>query len=414
MKYFYRLTLFLVSLFLPVVALFNEKIKKFISGRDGLIEKLKKFRSENKGNLVWFHVASLGEYEQAKPLISLQKRRHPGDLIVVSFFSPSGYEPAIKKRQENIDFITYLPLDRESWAEKFLSILNPSLAFFVKYDLWYSYISILKERRIPVFLVCALFRPEQRYFRANGFFRKILLQMDHIFTQDEGSIKLLESVGFGKSTQAGDTRFERVWGNSQSPKSFLEIASWLGEKETIVLGSVWDEDMEVLLPIINSHPELRWIIAPHDLNPETMRKWAKRIRLRSDFYTSGGLNSAPQVLFLDTIGMLASIYQYAKIAYVGGAFGSGLHNILEPIGFGIPVIFGKVKRASKFPEAKLSVQQGCGFQIANVAELHLVFESLEDPDKYAEASSSATNWVMENLGASEIILDKIEQIKGTS
>lgn len=411
MKYFYRLAMFLVSLLLPLLAIFDGKLNRFVSGRKHLFERLNTFRRKSKGKLYWFHVASLGEYEQAKPLISICKEKYPESFVTVSFFSPSGYEPTIKKPQKDVDFITYLPLDRKRWAEKFIQLLNPDVVFFVKYDLWFEHISALKARGIPIYLVCALFRADQQYFASDGFFRKILFQMDHIFTQNQESVHLLQSIGYNMATKVGDTRFERVWENAQSPKSFPQIASWLGERETVVLGSVWEEDMEILYPIINSNPEYRWIIAPHDLNGETMRKWAKRIHLQSDFYTSGGLNNAPKVLFLDTIGMLSSVYQFAKIAYVGGAFGSGLHNILEPIGFGVPVIFGKVKYASKFPEAKLSINNGCGFQVENIKELTFVFDELENGIKYKEASMAAENWVKDNLGASSKIFSKIEQIR---
>ena len=396
---------------MPLLAVFDAKVNRFVLGRKDLIDRLKAFRIKNSGQLFWFHVASLGEYEQAKPLISLCKEKYPDSLVAVSFFSPSGYEPTIKKDQKDVDFISYLPLDRKKWANEFVGLLDPEIAFFVKYDLWFEHVSALKARNIPTYLVCALFRPNQQYFTSSGFFRKILLQMDHVFTQDQESIELLESIGYDQATKAGDTRFERVWENAQSPKLFPQIANWLGKRDTIVLGSVWEEDMEILFPLINSHPDYRWIIAPHDLNRETMRKWAKRIHLQSDFYTSGGLNNAPKVLFLDTIGMLSSVYQFAKIAYVGGAFGSGLHNILEPIGFGLPVIFGKVRHASKFPEAKLSISNGCGFQVENIAELRSVFESLKSDEKYQETSTAAANWVKDNLGASRKIFEKIDQIR---
>lgn len=410
MKFLYRIGLLVVSMLLPVLALFNAKMGRFLSGRKGLIERLKIYKSINPDQPIWFHVASLGEYEQAKPVISEIKKRNPRAQIVLSFFSPSGYEPAAKKKQPNIDYITYLPLDVKSDAQEFVHILDPRQAFFVKYDLWFEHIEALKNQAVPIFLIAALFRPKQSYFKSDGFFRKILFKLDHIFTQNEASLTLLSEITYTAATVTGDTRFDRVAQNALSPQKFQQLETWIGEREAIVLGSVWEEDMALLIPLMNRNPSYRWIIAPHDLNQEKMREWARKLKLRSAFYTKAGWNESPNVLFLDTIGMLSSIYQYAKIAYVGGGFGSGLHNILEPIGFKVPVIFGKVRLESKFPEAKVSQEKGCGFEVANTGQLSQVFEELTEEVNYNAARESAKVWLEENLGASEKICDQIELI----
>ena len=408
----YRLFFWVLPALLGFSALFSKKIKNFLSGRANIFSSIKKFRENNPGKLVWFHVASLGEYEQAKPLIARWKERFPEDLIAVSFFSPSGYEPAIKKPQANVDFVTYLPLDRKSWAEKFVSLLNPDYSFFVKYDLWNHHVQALKKRKKPVYLISASFRPEQIYFSLFGdFFKNPLFQMDWIFTQNDRSVALLQTIGFSKASKVGDTRFDRVAATAADPKPLEDIKSWIGERPTVVVGSAWQEDMNLLIPLINSNPGYRWIIAPHDLNPEPMDRWAAHLTTSSQKYSKWSPKDSNTILFIDNIGMLSSLYQFAKVAYVGGAFGKGLHNILEPLGFGVPVIFGKVKKSGKFPEAAQSQLEGCGFEVKTAEDLRQVFENLEKEDFYQEATDSAKNWVNLNLGAADRIVSFIHSQK---
>lgn len=410
MNWFYRFGLFVLSLLLPVAGIFNTKVRYFLQGRKSVFQKLFEFRKSNIGPLGWFHVASLGEYEQARPVIAELKTSRPDLMIAVSFFSPSGYDNVIKKPQSNVDFITYLPLDRKSFAVRFVEILKPELAFFVKYDLWPQHILALKSAKIPIFLVSASFRPDHIYFRNNGFFRKILFKLDYIFTQNQQSIDLLKSIGFENAEIAGDTRFDRVMATASSPKEFPEIKKWVGEKPAVVVGSAWEEDMRILIPLINSRPEYRWIIAPHDLNPLPMKVWADSISLKSSRYSQWDQTSPVDVLFIDNIGMLSSLFQFARVAYVGGAFGKGLHNILEPIGFGIPVIFGKLRKAEKFPEAAQSQREGCGFEVENEKELKVVFKRLEQEDFYLKCAESAQFWVKSNLGAAKKIIEKVNKL----
>ncbi len=410
MNWLYRFGLFVLSVLLPVAGIFNPKVRHFFQGRKSVFQKLTEFRKSNIGSLAWFHVASLGEYEQARPVIAELKKSRPELMIAVSFFSPSGYDNVIKKPQANVDFITYLPLDRRSNAVRFVEVLKPELVFFVKYDLWPQHILALKSANIPVFLVSASFRPDHIYFRRKGFFRKILSRLDYIFTQNQQSIDLLKSIGFEKAEIAGDTRFDRVMATASSPKEFPEIKKWVGEKPTVVVGSAWEEDMQILIPLINSRPEYRWIIAPHDLNPQPIKAWADSISLKSCRYSQWDQASPIEVLFIDNIGMLSSLFQFAKVAYVGGAFGKGLHNILEPIGFGIPVIFGKLRKPEKFPEAAQSQREGCGFEVENEAGLKAVFERLEQEDFYRKSAESAQFWVKSNLGAAEKIIEKVNKL----
>jgi 3-deoxy-D-manno-octulosonic-acid transferase len=411
MNLFYRLFFFLIPGILRLAAPFSAKLNHFLEGRKSGSAKVRNFRDSHPGKLVWFHVASLGEYEQARPVISTLKIQRPDLGIVVTFFSPSGYDNVSKKPQPNVDFISYLPLDRKSWAEEFIGILKPDLTFFVKYDLWYHHIQAVKKQGKPIFLISASLREDHSFFGVfGGFFRQNLQAMDWIFTQNRKSIELLTSIGYTRCSVAGDTRFDRVAATAQAPKELPQIQAWIGGRPTVVVGSAWEEDMHLLIPLINSRPDYRWIIAPHDLSPGPMDGWITRINLRSAKLSAWASGDSNEVLFIDNIGMLSSLYQFARVAYVGGAFGKGLHNILEPIGFSVPVIFGRVKKASKFPEAEQSEREECGFSVSDEKALFAVFERLEAPEFYNKAVDSAQKWVKSNLGAADRIVEKVTQI----
>ncbi|MEP0711084.1 glycosyltransferase N-terminal domain-containing protein [Algoriphagus sp.] len=410
MKLIYRVGIFLARLLLLLAGLFIPKIRHFSSGRKNLFQRLEEFRLKYPGKLAWFHVASLGEYEQARPVIAELKRVHPDYLIAVSFFSPSGYDHVTKKPQPQVDFITYLPLDSKRQADRFVKSLTPSIAFFVKYDLWYHHIRAVKASQIPLFLFSASFRSEQIYFKSDGFFRNILFQFDHIFTQNETTLELLRSINYQQVSIAGDTRFDRVAETARNYKEYPDLARWLGDKPVVVAGSVWQEDMELLIPLMNSHPDYRWIIAPHDLSPEPMKRWTEQLKLKSTRFSQWDSDDSPDVIFIDNIGMLSSLYQFARVAYVGGAFGKGLHNILEPIGFGIPVIFGKLEKVAKFPESAVSQERGCSFEVKDADSLKLVFMKLEQPVVYEQSAAAARSWVEVNIGAAERIINKVEEL----
>lgn len=411
MSLLYRVFLFSASGILNFLRPFSSKINHFLDGRKFLFPKLVKFRDSYSGELAWFHAASLGEYEQSRPVIAALKSKRPELKIVLSFFSPSGYDHVIKKNQPHVDFITYIPLDRKSWAERFVGILRPELTFFVKYDLWFHHIQALKKRGNPIFLISASLREDHSFFGMFGsFFRHNLTAMDWIFTQNEKSLTLLKSIGFSHASLAGDTRFDRVAATASAPRELPEIKNWVGQRSAIVVGSAWEEDMRLLIPLINSRPAYRWIIAPHDLDSEPMDRWISEIQLQSRKFSCWNPSDDNDVLLIDNIGMLSSLYQFAKISYVGGGFGKGLHNILEPLGFGVPVIFGKVANVSKFPEARQSVTEGCGFEIDDVQSLAEIFEKLEQRDFYLKSVESAQNWVKSNLGAADRIVEKVAQL----
>lgn len=408
MNYVYFLFFEFLSGILPLIGKFSPRIKHFLEGRRNLFNSLHDFRKKYPESLVWIHVASLGEYEQARPLIQVLKSKLPDYKIAVSFFSPSGFEHVIKKPQPEVDFITYLPLDRKSQAERFVDMLKPGMAIFVKYDLWYHHIQALHQKTIPIYLIAASFRKTQLYFSwYGGFFRGILSKINWVYTQNQESVTLLGKIGIHQVSLAGDTRFDRVVATASAPRSFDDIKTWISGQATVVVGSAWEEDMELLIPLINSGLVDRWIIAPHDLNPQSMDHWANRIQVPSKKYSEWKPEFKNQVLFIDNIGMLSSLYQFARVAYVGGAFGKGLHNILEPLGFGVPVIFGKVRKESKFPEAIQAQKEGCGFSVKDTDDLRTVFQVLEHEESYEKAVDSAKNWVNSNLGAANAIVDSI-------
>jgi 3-deoxy-D-manno-octulosonic-acid transferase len=408
MKYAYFIFLEIVANLLPIGRIFSPRLKQFLDGRRNLFDRIQEFRKINSASLLWIHVASLGEYEQARPLFPVLKSNFPNYKIAISFFSPSGFDHVIKKPQPHVDFITYLPLDRKSHAEKFVDLLKPDFAIFVKYDLWYHHVQALYNRNIQTYLIAASFRKDQPYFSWYGsFFRNILSKVDWIFTQNQESVTLLSQIGIHQASLAGDTRFDRVAFTASAPRPLDDIKTWISGRPTLVVGSAWEEDMRLLIPIINSGLDYRWIIAPHDLNPEHINHWANQIQLSSKKYSEWKPQDGNQVLFIDNIGMLSSLYQFARIAYVGGAFGKGLHNILEPLGFGIPVIFGKVKSENKFPEAKQAQLEGCGFSVIDIDQVKAIFTELDSKESYQKAADSAKSWVNSNLGAAERIVASI-------
>ena len=400
MNAMYTLFMELSTRILPILGVFVPKIRHFLAQRKDLFASLRDFRAAHPGPLTWFHVASLGEYEQAKPVIAALKAKEPETWVVVSFFSPSGYEPTSKRPQAEVDYITYLPLDRKSWAERFVGILQPSQSIFVKYDLWFHHLQALKKRAIPTYLIAASFRPDQSYFTwYGGFFRRMLAQMDWIFTQNDASIQLLASLKITKASLTGDTRFDRVVATAAQPLDLPGIKNWIQGRPTVVIGSAWEEDMNLLIPLIQSKPDWLWIIAPHAIDAAVIDRWVTTLGVPSQKYSKWKEEQSHRILFIDNIGMLSSLYQFAHFAYVGGGFGKGLHNILEPLGFGVPVIFGKPIRASKFPEAAQSQAEGCGFAVANAKELQEVVAKLEQPEFYSQSVVAAQHWVKANLGA---------------
>lgn len=363
--FIYNILINLTGFLLKIIALFNKKIKLFVEGREHVFNKLVK--EIHKGDqVIWFHTASLGEFEQGLPVIEQTKKEFPQHKILVTFFSPSGYE--VKKNTKSAHLITYLPLDTKKNVIRFLNITNPVLAIFVKYEFWPNYLNELRKRDINTLLISAIFREKQVFFKFYGaFMRKSLKTFNHFFVQENHSKELLQSIGFYNVTVSGDTRFDRVSEILERDNSLSFVEDFKQGKLCVVAGSTWPEDEKLLADYINSHSKgEKFIIAPHNIKTDHIETLKKSILARTVLFSQkeGKNLSEYTVLIIDTIGILTKIYSYANVAYVGGGMGtSGLHNTLEPAVFGIPVIIGK--NYSNFKEACELIELGGILSIYN-------------------------------------------------
>ncbi|RKE91912.1 3-deoxy-D-manno-octulosonic-acid transferase [Ichthyenterobacterium magnum] len=373
----YTIGIYITSFFLKIIALFNDKIKLGIDGRKQTFKVL-------EGNLTpkdktfWFHCASLGEYEQGLPVFEILRERHKTHKIVLSFFSPSGFE--IRKNSPIADVVVYLPLDTKKNAKRFLDLVHPDLVIFVKYDFWPNFLTELKHRKHRAILISAAFRKNQPFFKWYGFkMREKLFAFEHIFVQNEQSKQLLSSINFLEVTVSGDTRFDRVSNQLQQNNTLDFVSEFKAGQLCIVIGSSWPEDEELLINFINSTSikNVKYIFAPHNIKENQIKNLSSQLKLSTILYSEkeGKDLSNYNVFIIDTIGLLSKIYAAADIAYVGGAMGlTGLHNILEPAIFGIPIIIGK--NYSKFPEASDMIKNGGVVSVKNNSELNNELENL--------------------------------------
>ncbi|MBA4323464.1 MAG: 3-deoxy-D-manno-octulosonic acid transferase, partial [Odoribacter sp.] len=337
----------------------NHKASLWVAGRRDWSSKLKANIGSSE-NTIWFHCASLGEFEQGRPVMEMLKEKAPGTKIVLSFFSPSGYE--IRKNYRVADFVCYLPADTPGNASEFISIIKPSLAIFVKYEFWNNYITELSKRNIPLYLVSGIFRADQHFFRwYGGFFRKILKKFAHIFVQDTRSADLLKGIGIEDITVAGDTRFDRVNQIAATASGLPVIEKFRGEEKLFLAGSSWKPDEEIIAGVINLNPGMmKWVLAPHEIGKSNIDRLVKLFHTEVVRYSEFKDESAEaRVLIIDNIGTLSSAYRYADIAAVGGGFGKGIHNILEPACWGTPVLFGP--NYNGFKEAADLISSGGAF-----------------------------------------------------
>jgi 3-deoxy-D-manno-octulosonic-acid transferase len=392
-------SLYNISIWFYVVAvyfasLFNSKARLWVKGRKSIFKKLEQTLN-NTENIVWFHCASLGEFEQGKPIIQAYKAKYPTHKILLTFFSPSGYE--IRKNTPLADFVCYLPADTKSNAKKFISIVNPIKVIFIKYEFWFNYMAELKKQNISFYSVSAIFRDGQAFFKYKWWAEQ-LKNVTHFFVQDKNSAELLKSIGFNNTTISGDSRFDSVLANSKNPVKMPLIETFSKSKPTIICGSTWPKDEILLVQYIKDHPENNYIIAPHELqNISALQKQTNAL-LFSETDNTDISNS--NVLIIDSIGILSNIYQYANIAYIGGGFGAGIHNVLEAVAFGLPVIFGP--NYQKFNEAKELINQKGAISISNYTELTSAIDCFSTFNK-----SIAINYIKENSGATTKILDSI-------
>ncbi|HKR03364.1 MAG TPA: glycosyltransferase N-terminal domain-containing protein [Bacteroidia bacterium] len=391
------------------VSFFNEKAKKWVEGRKNIFQTIQNSFGGKNEKRIWFHCASLGEFEQGKPIIESIKKNYTEFKIVVSFFSPSGFEA--RKNDPVADYVFYLPLDGPRNAKKFLDMVQPTMVFFVKYDFWHFYIREMKKRKIPLYFISANFRPSQIFFQWYGtFFDKMLRRVTHLFVQNQQSLELLYRHSIPQVTVSGDTRFDRVYENSLSVKSFPEIEKFCGGEKIFIAGSTWQEDEAVIAEFINqSDQNFKFIIVPHEIKEAQIHNFIKSVFKKSIRYSelnkSG--NTDPQVLIIDNIGMLSSLYRYADFAYIGGAFGKGLHNILEAVVFGKPVFFGP--NYQKFPEAGELIKSKTAFSISSAAELKTkIDELLSSDEEKKKIEVAGKNYIEKNKGATNLVMNYLK------
>jgi 3-deoxy-D-manno-octulosonic-acid transferase len=397
MRWLYTAGIFLYTLAIRLAAPFNKKAKEWIIGRKNFFRKLPDLQEKR---VLWFHCASLGEFDMAIPVMNELRKQHPDHIILVTFFSPSGML-YYHKRQHPADLVFYLPADTPRNAKRFVQYFNPEKVFFVKYEFWANYLFALKETEAKVFSMCTLLRADHRFFRwYGGFFRKSLRLFDHFYVQNETTKELLHSNGINTITVTGDTRYDKVLETRNKQVGNTRIDDFLGGEKAVIFGSTWPEDEAIILPWIAAHPTVKCIIAPHNIDASHIQALKSALGNSCECYTEAPKHSA-QVLILDTIGHLSSAYVYAQLAYVGGGFSGKLHNILEPGVYGIPVLFGP--KFSRFPEAEQFIERGIGFSVAD--SISLTDKINEVSKRFEDIQHRADVFIQKNAGAAARIAE---------
>jgi 3-deoxy-D-manno-octulosonic-acid transferase len=397
---FYNLGIYCLRLLFQIASLFNAKAKAFVSGRKSIFLNLRKTFADNQNPIIWVHCASLGEFEQGRPVIEALKREFVKHKILLTFFSPSGYE--VRKNFPGADYVFYLPWDTTGNARKFVEIVNPALAIFIKYEFWYNFSTQLKSKNIPQLSVSSIFREDQVFFKPyGGLFRRTLKNFDYFFVQNETSVRLLRLIGIRNCMLAGDTRFDRVNEVVRKGEEISIAKAFKNNDKVLVAGSCWGEDLEVLIPFINEN-RMKFIIAPHEISEEFIADFEKSLQVKSVRFSNAAQATVAdaQVLIIDNVGMLSRLYQYGEFAYIGGGFGKGLHNILEAACYGIPILFGD-KNYEKFQEANDLINRGGAFPVTSYTDLIAQFEMLNVPENFLLACEVTKAYVSENLGATE-------------
>ena len=411
----YQAAINLFASLIRIAAPFNKKIQLGVTGRRNVFENLQKALAAREGNktVAWFHAASLGEFEQGRPVMEAYKSAYPDHFLLLTFFSPSGYE--VRKNYSGADFVCYLPIDTNANAARFVQIVKPRIAFFIKYEFWLNYLQELKKNGACILSFSSIFRPDQIYFKPQGFLhRDMLAAVDHLFVQNEQSVSMLRKIGITACSIAGDTRFDRVKEIASKARDLPEIAAFTNNETCLVAGSVWEADMQVLIPVLNRfEAQLKAIIAPHEIKKDEIANWQKQLAgksvLYSEFHSVTDI-SAYSYLIIDNVGMLSSLYKYGQMAFIGGAFGVGLHNILEAATFGLPVIFGD-RSYHRFQEAVDLIALGGAFPVSGSASAEKIIGDFLGNDLGRAASGRISeNYVASGTGATEIIMGKVKQI----
>jgi 3-deoxy-D-manno-octulosonic-acid transferase len=417
MLFLYNLIVVTAGFLLKIIALFSPKVKLFVDGRKGVFDILKqKIKPSDK--TIWFHAASLGEYEQGLPVMESVKEKFPNHKIVLTFFSPSGFE--VRKNNTIADVTIYLPLDTKNNAQKFLELVRPEKVFFIKYEFWPNYLNELKKQNTKTYLISGVFRENQIFFKwYGGFYRKALSTFTYFFVQNKSSKKLLKTIGFTNAKISGDTRFDRVVSILERDNSLEYIENFKNNTTTIVIGSSWPKDEDLLVNFINQTTEkVKFIIAPHNIKKEQIQELKNSISKKTVLF-SDAIGALPietlhatslhdfDVFIIDTVGILTKIYNYANIAYVGGGFGNpGVHNILEPATFGLPIVIGS--NYSHFAEATALINNGGCISVSNQKTLDQTLnELILNPDNRNRMGKISRDFVQKSKGATEIILNSI-------
>lgn len=409
MRFLYDAGIGLYTLLLRVISPFHRKAKLWVDGRKQLFARIEQ-AMEKGSHPIWFHFASLGEFEQGRPVMEAIRLKYPDEKIIITFFSPSGYE--IRKNTPLADHVFYLPTDTAAHVRKFLTIVQPKFAVFTKYEYWYHYFRELNKRDIPLFLISAIFREEQVFFKwYGGFFRGILKNVRFFFTQNMDSVLWLRAIRIRQAGLAGDTRFDRVIELPKQRRTIPEVEQFLaGHGRVLVAGSTWMPDERMLSALLTAQSDWKILLAPHEIHEAHLQEIKQLIPQALFFshfsaYTADEVEKA-SVMVIDNIGMLSSLYGYGHLAYIGGGFGVGIHNTLEAAAYGIPVVFGP--NYSRFQEAVDLIEVGSGFPVENAEELKRVAYALSSEPKRISAGEAARKYVQEKAGATQIIMKYLE------
>ena len=402
----YNLAMYILELGVKLAALFSDKPAKMVKGYREVFDLLQR-KIDRNAQYIWFHAASLGEFEQGRPLIERIRKEYPQYKILQTFFSPSGYE--VRKNYDGADIVCYLPIDTPSNVKKFVDLVNPCMVFFVKYEFWQNYLNTLNKKGVPVYSVSSIFRPNQIFFRWYGKgYQQVLKTFAHLFVQNEESKQLLAGIGVNNTTVVGDTRFDRVLDICAAAKQLPLVQKFKGDALTFVAGSSWGPDEDIFIKYFNAHPEMKLIIAPHVVNDSHLKEIESKLQRSCVRYTKATEENVLQAdcLIIDCYGLLSSIYRYGEISYIGGGFGVGIHNVLEAAVYGIPVIFGPNNK--KFREAQHLLANKGGFEINSYEDFEQLMNKFLSDEAYLKQSGKAAgDYVKGNAGAMEKIMKRV-------
>lgn len=403
MRFVYNVGIWLYSLAISVAALFNHKARLLFCGRRGLLKQIERSIPDEKVEQhIWIHCASLGEFEQGRPVIEAIRRQKPNARIILTFFSPSGYE--IRKNYASVDHIFYLPADTPHAARRFIRAVKPDLAIFVKYEYWYNYLRALRQSGARSYVVSAIFRPGDIFFRPwGGLFRSMLAMIDHLYVQNQSSANMLATIGRNdRVTVAGDTRFDRVADIVAAAPILPIVEKFAGDSRVVVCGSTWQPDQEILLELMAANPDTKFIVAPHQISESAIERFISQSGRPAMRYTQRA-NDAATLLVIDCIGILSGVYRYGQIAYIGGGFGAGIHNILEAAAWGMPVIFGP--KYQKFAEARELIELSGAVSISSGEELKERFRQVND--NVEVLSEISARYVKSHQGACSLFISEV-------